>query len=239
MAELANISTVYYERLERGRGALPSAAVLAGLAQALRLTDPERDYLHRLAGHSTPPRPQPSIGLDPGLDYLLHALENTAPASITDELNDVLAQNRLNCELLGNVVGRPGWGANLTWLWFTQPAWRDQLEPAGQHAQTGLAYVADLRAAVSLQIARAPALLADLLAVSDEFAGLWQQHVVMTKHCATKRVVHPAVGAVELECSVVTSPASTQRLLVLQPVPGTPSAERLAQLGNLVQAGRG
>jgi transcriptional regulator with XRE-family HTH domain len=43
------MSIVYYERLERGRGPMPSTTMLAGLARALRLTDDQRKHLCRLA----------------------------------------------------------------------------------------------------------------------------------------------------------------------------------------------
>nr|QHW08586.1 XRE family transcriptional regulator [Streptomyces sp.] len=55
VAQLAFISTEYYTRLEQARGPRPSREVLAGLARALRLSDPERDHLHHLAG--APPSP--------------------------------------------------------------------------------------------------------------------------------------------------------------------------------------
>ncbi len=41
-------------RLEQGRATAPSAQVVEALAQALRLADPERELLYRLAGHAVP-----------------------------------------------------------------------------------------------------------------------------------------------------------------------------------------
>ncbi|GLY30490.1 helix-turn-helix transcriptional regulator [Kineosporia sp. NBRC 101731] len=232
VAELANISTVYYERLEQARGSLPSAPVLAGLAHALRLEDDARDHLYRLAGHAPPARPRTGEDVDPALDYVMDAVAGTTPASITDGLGDVLKQNRLNRELLGDVTGLPGWEANLTWRWFTSPAWRDLMEPRDQHEASGLAYAADLRAGLARREpdARAAALLADLLATSEEFVEAWDRHVVSALHCAAKVIEHPEVGRIDLECSVITSPTSSQRLLLLKPTPGTPSAGRIARL---------
>src|SRR5690349_16479031 len=59
-AQLAFISTEYYTRLEQARGPRPSQEVLAGLARALRLSDAERDHLHRLAGAPPARAPGPS-----------------------------------------------------------------------------------------------------------------------------------------------------------------------------------
>jgi hypothetical protein len=43
-------------------------------------------------------------------------------------------------------------------------------------------------------------------------------------------VHHERVGRLDLECSVLTSPLSRQRLLLMQPVAGTPAGERLERL---------
>jgi transcriptional regulator with XRE-family HTH domain len=45
VAASANVSTIYYERLEQGRGSRPSATVPAGLTAALRLNSDEEAHL--------------------------------------------------------------------------------------------------------------------------------------------------------------------------------------------------
>ena len=50
---MAGISVDYYARLEQQRGARPSEQVISALAGALRLTEDESDYLHRVAGYRT------------------------------------------------------------------------------------------------------------------------------------------------------------------------------------------
>ena len=59
VALLAAMSVDYYTRLEQRRGPQPSPPLLAALARALRLTDDERDYLFRVAGHPAPDRSSP------------------------------------------------------------------------------------------------------------------------------------------------------------------------------------
>ncbi|MFD7841780.1 helix-turn-helix domain-containing protein [Nocardia sp. NPDC059764] len=49
LAHLAGISAEYYQRLEQGRAANPSAEVLDSLAAALRLNPVEIERLHALA----------------------------------------------------------------------------------------------------------------------------------------------------------------------------------------------
>ncbi len=148
VAALAHMSVTYYERLEQGRGPQPSAAMLAGLARALRLSGDERDHLYRLVGQAPPVAADSEGYVDPGLLAVLRAVEATTPGYIADDLGTVVAQNALSLALFGRFAGRPGWEGNLVWRGFTSPRWRSLLEPESQHEQTGRAYVADLRAIV-------------------------------------------------------------------------------------------
>jgi transcriptional regulator with XRE-family HTH domain len=56
VAQLAGVSVDYLNRLEQGRGAHPSDAVLGALARALRLSTFEHDHLFHLAGSTHPGR---------------------------------------------------------------------------------------------------------------------------------------------------------------------------------------
>jgi transcriptional regulator with XRE-family HTH domain len=232
VAALATVSSSYYERLEQGRGPRPSATVLGAIAAALRLTGDEEAYLYRLAGQSPPVRHDRPEQVDPGLTHLLDAVSDTTPAFVTDELGTVLAQNWLNVTLFGRFAGRPGLTGNLVWHWFTAPEWRHRLDPPENQEQTGAAYVADLRALIAERgpDSAASALAERLIGASPEFRAMWSRHTVATLHCPTK-VVHDArVGRLDLDCAIVTSPAWRQRMLLLKPVPGTPSAARIAAL---------
>src|SRR5689334_583497 len=92
VAERANMSVVYYERLERGRGPLPSPAMLGGIAKALRLNAEESDYMYSLVGQQAPIEEKPSGFVDPSLLATMHAVAPTVVAVVTDELGTVLAQ---------------------------------------------------------------------------------------------------------------------------------------------------
>ena len=232
VADLACISTRYYERLEQGRGPQPSVGVLARVSEALRLSADERDHLYRLAGHAAPAKAVDEGYVDPGLAYVLAAVEHSTPGLISDDLGLLVAQNRLNISLFGPMTDRPGYESNLIWVWFTSPAWRDRLEPRTQHEQTGLAYVADLRAAAAQRghDGASTALVRALREMSADFAELWDRGAVAALHCLNKQVHDERVGCLDLECSVLTSPLSQQRLLLMQPVAGTPTGERLGRL---------
>ena len=100
VALLASMSVDYYARLEQKRGPQPSPAMLAAIARAMRLTLVERDHLYRLAGHTPPRNDTRSDHLSPGMRRVLDRLD--APAMVTNDLGEALAQNLLAIALFGD-----------------------------------------------------------------------------------------------------------------------------------------
>ena len=233
VAMLAAISTDYYERIEQARGPHPSAEVLGAVCRAMRFTIDERDHVHRLAGQP-PPSPQRHRGAgyaDPGLMCVLDALAASVPALICDDLHTVTAQNPLNAALLGPLAGEVGLRRNFLWRWFTDTELRARYAP-DQHDALGREYVADLRVAVGARGADPDVrgLLEVLTGASSEFRTLWSLQEVARRNSTRKVFTHPQVGRLELECDVVVSPASGQRLVLFRPQPGTGSTQRLELL---------
>ncbi|GAA0280087.1 helix-turn-helix transcriptional regulator [Streptomyces polychromogenes] len=227
VAMLANISTDYYERLEQARGVNPSEALIGALARALRLSTDERDHLYAVAGHQPPQHHSADGYADPGLMHIVDALTDT-PAQIVDELGTVIVQNAAAAALLGPLASRPGREGNGAWLWFTHPTARG-LYPQEDHASLGRVIVADLRAAV-FRHGPHPAgeqLVNDLLERSEEFSAIWELGEVATVRSARKTLLHPHVGRLDLQCDVVLSPSTGNRLFLYRPQPGTDAAERL------------
>lgn len=231
VAVLATMSTDYYERIERGRGPRPSPAMLGAIARALRLTLDERDYVYRLAGQTPPARHEWLGYADPGLMYVLDAVAPTVPAMITDDLSDVVAQNPLNVALLGPIAGAPGRGSTFVWRWFTDPSLRSRYLP-DQQESLGREYVADLRAtAGERHLDEAVRSLVDALSdASEEFRTIWARQEVAVRRATLKVLTHPQVVRLDLQCDVVLSPPSGQRLVLFRPQPGTGTAERLDML---------
>ncbi|AGZ40919.1 helix-turn-helix transcriptional regulator [Actinoplanes friuliensis] len=228
VAGLAALSPDYYSRLEQGRERTPSAAALASLARAIRLTADEQDYLFRLAGQQPPEPRSPLAHVDPAMIYLLDELEHT-PAQVADDLLTVVAQNRAARNLLGVWSGLPGYQSNVTWRWFADPASRDSNDPA-EHERIGRAYAADLRAGLAQRSAGdrfAHGLVADLLERSTEFGELWSQQHVAALTSTPKLLRHPLVGDLDLQCDVVLSPATGHRLILFRPRPGSNAHEHM------------
>src|SRR6185436_5383925 len=95
VAQRANVSATWYTWLEQGRGGAPSAEVLDRIAQALLLSDVEREHLVLLAlGRAPEVRFQDSRGeVTPRLQRVLDSLE-LSPAYLRNSRWDILAWNR-------------------------------------------------------------------------------------------------------------------------------------------------
>lgn len=195
VAQLAGVSVTHYTRLEQGNSAQVSDDVLDAIAQALRLTDHERSYLHRLArgsrsgadGLYEPPK------LRPGLVDLLESLVLT-PAMIVGHHTEVLGCNQLCIEVLGPLPPTLSDGI------FLDDGLRRRIAPSWDtHAWYNVAF---LRAS----LARRPHddRLQDHVTVmrsrSREFDELWQRHDVVEWTYGERYLVldHPVVGRLEL-----------------------------------------
>lgn len=227
VAHVAGLSVDYYARLEQRRGPQPSPQLLAALARALRLSEDERDHLFRLAGHEPPRRHGPLGHVRPGLLLILDRLHDT-PAQVVTDLGDVLAQNPMAAAVFGGTAALPPERRNLLLRWFTEPGAR-ALFPPEDHDDLARAHVASLRAARTARPGdrRATELLEQLLATGTEFTSHWERHEVARRRSGHKRVLHPTVGPLELECEVLAAGGEDQLLLVHTAAPGSDSASRL------------
>ena len=231
VAALTGMSVDYYTRLEQSRGPQPSEQMLAALARALRLTDDERDYLFRVAGHAAPDRVGGLPHVAPALLRVLDRLEDT-PAMVLSNLGETLVANRLATALFGDVSAVTGFARSDVWRWFTNPSAR-LLYPEDDRDRQSRALVANLRAAYGVDgpRSRAGELVRVLCAESAEFAELWERHEVARRFEDHKVLVHPELGPIELDCQVLFTEDQSQALLVLTAPPRTEAAEKLALLG--------
>ena len=230
VARLAGISVDYYTRLEQARGPHPSRQVLAALARALRLAEDERQHLYHLAGEVPGPLGGPSRDVPIGILHLLDRLDD-APAFVLDAKYDVLAWNRMAVALLGDFAAIPEPDRNLVWQVFCGPR-RVDLYPGPEADEFAEECVANLRAAA----ARYPddpgirQLLDRLRANSPEFVRRWERHWVCVRRGTIKRLHHPVVGELELECELLDIADRSQRLVIYTAAPGSRSAEALRLL---------
>ncbi len=232
VARLADISTDYYTRLEQDRAPQPSPGVLRAITRALRLTLDERDHLFRLAGHPPPDRRRSDDHVAPGLLSVLDRLTDV-PAQVMTDLGVTLVQNDLARAVFGDLTQLRGPTGTVVYRWFTDPGARAGY-PVQDHAKESLALVADLRAAAARRDdAQARGLVNRLLRASPEFEALWNLHSVEVMRRRRKRIRHPEVGLLELDCQMLLDEERTQLLALFSPAAGTPTAERLTLLACL------
>ncbi|MGM1062224.1 helix-turn-helix transcriptional regulator [Saccharothrix sp. Mg75] len=233
VAVLCHISTDYYSRIERERGPRPSEEMIASIAQGLHLSLDERDHLFRLAGHNPPARGTTSEHISPGLLRILDRLADT-PAEIVTELGETLRQTRLGVALTGDTTRYTGPARSICYRWFTDPATRALYHP-DDHPLHSRVFVAGLRKMVTLggPGSRAAYLQELLLAESEEFRAVWDEHEIGIHYNEVKRYVHPDLGFLELNCQTLLDPVQGHLLLVHTAVPGSESYDKLQLLSVL------
>lgn len=227
LAQLAGISADYVVRLEQGRATTPSAQVVEALARALRLPQEERAHLFRLAGLAAPGRGTVPRHITPSVHRLLDRLAGTAVAVFDAAWNQLLA-NPLYTALMGERHGDDLNGVRRT---FLGPDSRVRFTPQSRGAFEA-ALVADLRRTAGQYPADLGlrSLVAELRRASARFAELWESGAVARHEAARKTVDHPDVGALTLDCDVLSVAGSDLRIMVYTAEPGTEDADRLALL---------
>ncbi|MFI6937537.1 helix-turn-helix transcriptional regulator [Streptomyces sp. NPDC050287] len=227
LSQLAGISADYIIRLEQGRAASPSHQVVGALARALRLTQDERAHLFRLAGLVPPGPGTVPQHITPGVHRMLDRLTGT-PVAVFDAAWTQLLANPLYTALMGEWHGDD---LNAVWRNFVNPRSRVRHTPESRGALQ-VAHVADLRRTAG----RYPddpnlkSLIAELRCRSAEFDALWESGAVGEHQAARKTIDHPQVGALTLDCDVLSVAGSDLRIMVYTAQPGTEDANRLALL---------
>ncbi len=117
-AQRANVSATWYTWLEQGRGGAPSAGVLDRLAQALDLTEVQREHLFLLAQNRPPEvRYQEADDVTPQLQRILDAFEYSPAYVKTPEWN-VVAWNRAAEVVMIGLMALPPQRRNLLRMIF-------------------------------------------------------------------------------------------------------------------------
>jgi len=235
VAVLAHISTEYYVRLEQGRAPRPSGEVLAGIADALRLTEVEADHLHVLAGTAPVRAGLHRRDVRPSILAVLERLPRTA-AFVMSAAFEVLAWNDLAAALMEDFAGVVPKDRNLARRAFLGPARPDT-------TLYGISDAVEFRHSVVMQLrstfARYPSdpavtgLVEELREGSPEFARLWERHDVQAAPMLTKTFRHPAVGEITVDCDSLVLTDRDQHLVLYTAPRGSRDADALALLNVL------
>ena len=235
VAQRANISPTWYTWLEQGRGGAPSADVLDRIAQALMLTDVEREHLF-LLGLGRPPevRYRKDEGVTPRLQRVLDALE-PSPALIRTATWDVVAWNRAATVMLTDYGSLPPEQRNILRFIFLDPRVR-----AAQYDWESVARF--VVGAFRVDAARAGAaaevepLVDELCRLSPEFKALWRDNDVRSHGEGVKHIRHPLLGPIAFEYSAFAVDGRPDLNMVVYN-PATPAdAERIRSLTGSARA---
>ncbi|MET7519365.1 helix-turn-helix transcriptional regulator [Streptomyces sp. NPDC005480] len=234
VALLAGVSIDYYVRLERGRLAGASEAVLDALANALQLDEAERAHLYDLAaaqrGRPARRTRKPRGPIPASVQRVLDSMTET-PAFVRNGRLDILAVNRLGRALYAPLFAadapRP---VNIARFQFLHPAGRDFFPDRD----------ASLNTTVSLlrtEAGRAPhdseltGLIGELVTRSDEFRTAWAKHNVRLHHTGSKPFRHPEIGEMHLDFDAMALPAQPGlTMTVYSAEPGTRDQDALRLL---------
>jgi transcriptional regulator with XRE-family HTH domain len=229
VAQRANISPTWYTWLEQGRGGGPSAEVLDRIAQALMLTEFEREHLF-LLGLGRPPeaRYRKGDGVTPRLQRVLDALEPT-PALIRTATWDVVAWNRAATVMLTDFAAAAPHERNMLRFIFLDPGMR----AAHDHWESVARFVVSAfraGAARAGAAAEVEPLVEDLCRLSPEFKAMWRDDDVRSHGEAVKQIRHPILGRIAFEYSAFAVDSRPDLSLLIYN-PATPAdAEKIAAM---------
>ncbi|QJI36071.1 helix-turn-helix transcriptional regulator [Pseudomonas sp. ADAK13] len=230
VAQRANISPTWYTWLEQGRGGAPSVEVLERIAQALMLTDIEREHLFLLAfGRPPEVRYQQNETVTPRLQRVLDAL-NPSAAILRTATWDVVAWNQAATVMLMDYGSQAPEQRNILRFMF--------LDPNSRAAQYDWESVARfVLGAFRIDTARSGAaeqvqpMVDELCRRSPEFKAMWSENDVQGAHGdGVKRIRHSVLGPIEFEYSVFAVDGRKDLNMVVYN-PATPEdAQRIASL---------
>jgi hypothetical protein len=186
-----------------------------------------------MAGHNPPVSVSTAVHVAPALLRVLDRLDDT-PALILSNLGETLVQNRMAEALFGDKSGYTGLARSEIYRWFTDPSERLRY-PEDDRDRQSRAHVANLRVAYGSMgpQSRAGELVRALRKASAEFAELWERHEVAKRFEDHKTLIHPQLGAIEVDCQVLFTEDQSQALLVLTAPPRTEGYEKLQLLAVL------
>jgi transcriptional regulator with XRE-family HTH domain len=216
VAQLCGLSTTWYTWVEQGRDIAVSAAALARLAGALRLTAAERTYLFELARRRDPAPPvagPDGAGVPAELSAVLRAA--AVPAYLLDRLWHVRGWN----DAAGRLFA-PWFDSGETCLLryvFLHPTARGFIRDWENRARRLLAeFRADTAHDPDDRAMRA--LVDGLLRDSEAFARFWNDHAVLAREGGERVFNHPVDGTLRYE-QVTLIPASRMSHKVVMLLP--------------------
>lgn len=194
VAQLANISATWYTWIEQGRDVSMSEDTIIRLAQALKLTRTEREYLFDLSGRRDPQGYIQEEDLaSNSLTTLLKDIH--VPAYVLGRTWNILAWNKQAKILFGDWLSedKSTIAPNLLRLVFTKAEARQFVINWEARSKRLVAeFRADCRS--RLQEPELQSLVTELSKSSTEFDQFWKQHDVLERQGGMREFKHSRLG---------------------------------------------
>ncbi len=202
VATLAGISLHWYTALEQGRDIRVSDSVLESLARVLHLEQDERVHLYILANRNAPlessSEATTTMQADPELALIVNQFGHM-PAYAIDGQWNLLKWNEAASKMFGgfNHICEKSGMKNFIYLLFTDPELRNKFVDWETSAAM---LVAAFRTAYARRMENpcVNVIVEDLEEESAEFAEMWKRHDVRSLRENQFRLVHPAVGELDV-----------------------------------------
>lgn len=229
VAQRAHISATWYTWLEQGRGGAPSPRVLDSLAEALMMTEAEREHLFLVAiGRPPKSRAAGRDGISRRLQRFLDAMP-VIPATIATSTWDIIGWNRAAQLALTDYAALPPGERNILRRMFLDPTTR-----AAQIDWESVArfLVATFRAETARagEADRAAELVTELTGKSDDFARMWIENDVHTTGEGAKTIRHAVVGEIAFEFSSFAIDGRPDLKMMIYNPAGDRDLEKMRQL---------
>lgn len=229
VAQRAHISATWYTWLEQGRGGAPSPRVLDSLAEALMMTEAEREHLFLVAiGRPPKSRAAGRDGISRRLQRFLDAMP-VIPATIATSTWDIIGWNRAAQLALTDYAALPPGERNILRRMFLDPTTR-----AAQIDWESVArfLVATFRAETARagEADRAAELVTELTGKSDDFARMWIENDVHTTGEGAKTIRHAVVGEITFEFSSFAIDGRPDLKMMIYNPAGDRDLEKMRQL---------
>jgi transcriptional regulator with XRE-family HTH domain len=203
VAELAQISTVWYAKLERGKAERVSRQVLIAIAQAMQCDDSEIRYLLQLAGYQEwQSKTETCTRLSRQSLSFLSAI-NPLPALFCNDFYDILQVNQAFSAMVGfDVNALAQEQRNSFWLMEHHAGWQRWLMAENADALRNCIYnaAARVRAAVINRISEQEwqIRLAQLSDTCPIFREVWANYRVKAQEAIEREYQHASLGGVRL-----------------------------------------
>ncbi len=205
VAVLSGLSPTWYTYLEQGRDINPSSQVLDSLAQVLKLSDDERQYLYSLVAPNEPPTPAPDAAAAMIEQFVHLADDSPFPVYGINLYSEVLAWNPAAADYYTDFGSLPAGKRNMLRWMLEAPEARERLADWEEDTR---AVVARLRAMSANRDGdqQLATMIGELKETSPEFSEWWSDHDVLGHGGQLRRFNHPEHGERTLRLMIAHSP---------------------------------